>query len=90
MIQIYTSLMIGFSENPRWLFNSDLFKILNIIVLGFGNGFLGTLLMVLGPVKVQNSESERAGQIMAFHMSLGRGMGSLIGLVGFYQIFKDI
>jgi hypothetical protein len=53
--------MIGFNENPRWLFNSDLFKIVNIIVLGFGNGFLGTLLMVLGPVKVQNSESERAG-----------------------------
>ena len=23
-------------------------------------------------------------------MSLGRGMGSLIGLVGFYQVFKDI
>lgn len=58
--------------------------------MGYGNGFLGTLLMVLGPLKVYSGESERAGQIMAFHMSLGRGMGSLIGLIGFYQVFKDI
>jgi hypothetical protein len=27
---------------------------------------------------------------MAFHMTLGRGIGSMIGLIGFYQLFKDI
>jgi hypothetical protein len=27
---------------------------------------------------------------MAFHMSLGRGLGALIGLVGFYNVFKQI
>jgi ABC-type bacteriocin/lantibiotic exporter with double-glycine peptidase domain len=82
--------MIGFTEDPQWLFGSDWFKILNTLVLGFGNGFLGTILMVMGPYKVSSADSERAGQIMAFHMSLGRGLGSLIGLIGFYQVFKDI
>lgn len=53
--------MIGFSESPKWLFDSDWFKILNTVLLGLGNGFLGTLLMVLGPYKVSNGESERAG-----------------------------
>jgi hypothetical protein len=27
---------------------------------------------------------------MAFHMTLGRGIGSMIGLIGFYQVFKEI
>lgn len=46
--------------------------------------------MIMGPYKVSSAESERAGQIMAFHMTLGRGLGSMVGLVGFYQVFKDI
>ena len=54
------------------------------------SGILGTLLMILGPYKVSNAESERAGQIMAFHMTLGRGLGAMIGLIGFYQVFKEV
>lgn len=82
--------MIGFNESPTWLFDSDWFKILNIVVLGLGNGLLGTMLMMLGPYKVSFGESERAGQIMAFHMTLGRGLGSMVGMIGFYQVFKEI
>ena len=82
--------MIGFSENPQWLFNSDWFKLLNTGLLGLGNGLLGTLLMIMGPHKVSCGESERAGQIMAFHMTLGRGLGSMVGMIGFYQVFKEI
>ncbi len=53
--------MIGFNNEPKWLFDSDWFKILNTFWLGLGNGVLGTLIMILGPYKVSNSESERAG-----------------------------
>ena len=60
-IQIYTLLMIGFSEKPRWLFGSDWFKILNTFLLGLGNGALGTLLMIIGPYKVSSNDSEKAG-----------------------------
>lgn len=90
LAQVYTSLMIGFSEQPRWLFGSDWFKLWNTILLGLGNGFLGTLLMIIGPSKVSAGESERAGQIMAFHMTLGRGLGSMVGVIGFYKVFKEI
>ena len=27
---------------------------------------------------------------MAFHMTLGRGLGAMVGLIGFYQVFKEI
>jgi len=53
--------MIGFNEQPKWLFDSDWFKILNTFLIGLGNGLLGTLLMILGPYKVSSGESERAG-----------------------------
>ena len=61
LICIYTSLMIGFNEEPKELFDTDWFKIVNIIFIGFGNGFLGTILMMIGPYKVSSIESERAG-----------------------------
>lgn len=62
IILIYTSLMIGFRETPHWLWqDSDTIKIINAALIGLGNGFLGTLLMILGPYKVPNNESERAG-----------------------------
>lgn len=53
--------MIGFQDEPRWLFDSDWFKIINVLTLGLGNGLLGTLLMIMGPYKVNSGESERAG-----------------------------
>jgi hypothetical protein len=55
LVQIYTSLMIGFnsaSPSLSFIIQSDFFKLFNTAALGYGNGFLGTLLMVLGPHKV--------------------------------------
>ena len=54
LLTVYTSLMIGFNEEPKFIFDSDWFKILNTLMIGFGNGFLGTLLMMIGPYKVSN------------------------------------
>jgi hypothetical protein len=82
--------MIGFNERPGSVYDTDWFKTLNTVFLGMGNGLLGTMLMIMGPYKVSSSEAERAGQIMAFHMTLGRGLGSMVGLIGFYQVFKEI
>ena len=85
---IYTSLQIGTSQ--KGVFEQDWFKIINTVIIGFGNGLLGTMLMTLGTYKVSANEAERAGQIMAFHMTLGRGLGSMVSLVGLYNIFKRI
>lgn len=46
--------------------------------------------MIVGPYRVSNVESERAGQIMAFHMTLGRALGSMISGIGLYNIFFEI
>jgi hypothetical protein len=60
------------------LFGSDLFKIMNAFWLGFGNGLLGTFLMIIGPQRVDKHDSEKAGFIMAFYLTLGRSFGSAI------------
>lgn len=49
VIFIWTSIMIGLEKWPHWLFGSDIFKLSNTFLLGFGNGLLGTFLMILGP-----------------------------------------
>lgn len=88
LIFIFTSLMIGLNKNPTWLFGSDWFKLLNSILIGFGNGVLGTFIMIKGATIVSRKESETAGFIMAFHMTLGRGLGSLISGIGLMNYFK--
>jgi hypothetical protein len=75
---IATSLLIWLKQSPEFIFDSDWFKILNTFSIGFTNGLLGTLLMVVGPTRVNRDESERAGQIMAFHLTLGRGLGAMV------------
>ena len=60
-LQIYTSVQIGYASDPKWLYDSDWFKIMNTMFLGIGNGVLGTMLMIIGPYKVSATDSERAG-----------------------------
>jgi len=60
-VQIYTSVQIGYVSAPLWLYDSDWFKIINTLLLGLGNGVLGTMLMIIGPYKVSSADSERAG-----------------------------
>ena len=44
---IYTSIMIGIDHEPKVIFGTDWFKIMNTLFIGFGNGFLGTLLNLI-------------------------------------------
>ena len=46
---IYTSIMIGLDRKPRDIFGEDWFKLTNACMIGFGNGLLGTFLMILNP-----------------------------------------
>ena len=86
---IFTSLQIGLTPSESTsVFNADWFKIVNTLLLGIGNGLLGTLLIIIGTYKVGIEEAERAGQLMALHMTVGRGIGSMISGVGLYKVFK--
>jgi hypothetical protein len=89
LIFIVTSLNIALNRPPHALFGSDWFKLLNAFLIGFGNGALGTFLMILGPQRVDKTEQETAGFIMAFHMTIGRGIGSFISGIGLMNIFNS-
>lgn len=52
---IYSSLQIGFNEDEDSILNSDWIIITNTLILGLGNGFLGTILMMIGPYRVSSS-----------------------------------
>ena len=60
---------------------------MNTFLIGLGNGMLGTFLMILGPKKVDKIDAEKAGFIMAFYLSMGRSLGSLISTISFNSVF---
>ncbi|XP_068114358.1 equilibrative nucleoside transporter 3 [Hyperolius riggenbachi] len=57
-------------------FQSDVYPIIFITLLGFSNGYLGTLSMVYGPKVVPKETSEGTAIIMSFFLGLGLAIGS--------------
>lgn len=76
LIFVFTFIMIGLNK----LFQSDWFRIVNMALFAFTNGYNSTLLMIYGPTGVQNEHKERAGIIMSFHLVGGIFAGSLVAI----------
>lgn len=57
-------------------FQSDIYPIIFITLLGLSNGYLGTLSMVYGPKVVPKELSEGTAIIMSFFLGLGLAIGS--------------
>ena len=70
---IATFYLIAFQVGPSWMFVSDWFIILNMVVFAFSNGYVSTLCAVKAPGTV---EEGRRGQV-----------GSLIGIIITFGIF---
>lgn len=77
-IFIPTSIMIQLNLGPSYIFQSDWFKMLNMMIFSFTSGFTTTLLMVFGPSSVSHEDKEKAGFIMGAHLIGGIFLGSLI------------
>jgi len=58
IIFVATFLLIDFKVPPVWLFVLDWFKILNLVLFAFTNGYLSTLCAIKAPGTVK--ESRRA------------------------------
>lgn len=60
VIFIVTSFLIAYNVPPSGLFgdDADWFKILNMCLFGFSNGFLGTLLAVMAPSRAPDDSKE--------------------------------
>ncbi|XP_073452805.1 equilibrative nucleoside transporter 3 [Aquarana catesbeiana] len=57
-------------------FQSDVYPIIFITLLGLSNGYLGTLSMVYGPKVVPKEFSEGTAIVMSFFLGLGLAIGS--------------
>ncbi|KAJ8359842.1 hypothetical protein SKAU_G00163670 [Synaphobranchus kaupii] len=68
------------------LFDSDLFPMLFISLLGLSNGYLGTLPMIYGPKVVPRELAEATGVIMSFFLALGLAVGSAFSVLIVHSI----
>lgn len=62
-------------------FTHDGWYIAFMILFAFSNGYLASLCMCFGPKKVDPSEAETAGAIMAFFLSLGLALGACLSFL---------
>ncbi|XP_053548003.1 equilibrative nucleoside transporter 3 [Bombina bombina] len=63
------------------IFQSDVYPVIFISLLGFSNGYLGTLSMVYGPKVVSKELAEGTAVVMSFFLSLGLAVGSAFSAV---------
>jgi hypothetical protein len=82
VIFILTFFLIAYDVNPQWLFgvNADWFKILNMLLFAFTNGFASTQCAVKSPSKVHEDSKEQVGTLVGIFISVGILTGSLIAL----------
>ncbi|KAI3711697.1 hypothetical protein L1987_70237 [Smallanthus sonchifolius] len=65
-------------HGPKWLKN-EVFVVFLTVILGFTNGYLTSVIMILAPKSVPPSESEMAAVVMALFLGLGLVSGSVLG-----------
>lgn len=71
LAHIPQSIAIQLALPPGWLFQADWFRLLNVVLFSFTQGYNTALVMMFGPQKVRDSQRERAGMIMNFHLMGG-------------------
>jgi hypothetical protein len=86
LIHIPISLLIQLAVPPNWLFSSDWFRILNISIFAYTMGYNTAVVMIFGTQKIKNTEKQRAGILMNFHLNIGQCVGTLIAAFGFNYI----
>ncbi|KAL8234950.1 hypothetical protein R6Q59_021050 [Mikania micrantha] len=65
-------------HGPKWLRN-EVFVVFLTVILGFTNGYLTSVIMILVPKSVPPSEAEMAAVVMALFLALGLVSGSVLG-----------
>ncbi|KAJ2631358.1 hypothetical protein H4R22_002030 [Coemansia sp. RSA 1290] len=70
------------SEQSSWVIHSDILFLLLIFILGWSNGLIATIALILGPKHATNKEL--AGSIIGFAMCIGL----VIGAIASYPILR--
>ncbi|KAI3803000.1 hypothetical protein L1987_31148 [Smallanthus sonchifolius] len=71
-------LFIACLHGPKWLKN-EVFVVFLTVILGFTNGYLTSVIMILAPKSVPPSEAQMAAVVMALFLGLGLVSGSVLG-----------
>ncbi|XP_060593578.1 equilibrative nucleoside transporter 3-like [Ruditapes philippinarum] len=81
---VFIPLLMFCNVQPRtshiW-FNSDIYPVVFILLLGLTNGYFGTLAMMYGPRRVSADKAESTGAMMSSFLTTGLVSGSLIAIL---------
>ena len=86
--------LIAFCIRPHYFDQSDIIPIFIVLCLALSNGYLGTLAMMFGPQRVEESEKEVGGIIMSFFLNAGifvavhAAVGVLYVVTGVFNLFS--
>ena len=78
MIFIATFLLTDFAAPPTWIWGADWFKVLNLVLFAFTNGYLGTLCAVKAPGTVKKSHRAIVGAYIGTSISIGVLIGCIL------------
>lgn len=81
---VFIPLLMLCNAQPRThavIFNSDIYPIVFILLLGLTNGYFGTLAMMYGPRNVSSDVAESTGAVMSTCLTSGLVTGSLIAIL---------
>lgn len=75
-------MLIAFNVPPSWLFgiNADWFKIINMIVFAFSNGYVSTLCAVRAPNAAHDDLKESVGMFVSIFLTSGIFFGSILAI----------
>ncbi|KAI9907990.1 hypothetical protein PsorP6_003490 [Peronosclerospora sorghi] len=76
---IFIPIIVGIVKE-FWL-QSDIWSVLSVVVVGFGNGYLGTLTIIFVSESVHNDEKHLIGPFTSFFLNFGLVLGSTVGLI---------
>lgn len=82
VIFIVTFLLIAFNVPPSWLFghDADWFKIINLALFSFSNGYLSTMLAIKAPSRAHDDSKEQVGLFVGIFITFGILLGSIIAI----------
>ncbi len=80
IIFIATTFLIDYEVGPSWLTGGDWFKLLNMALFAFTNGFVSTLCAIKSPSRAPEDSKEVVGTFVGVFITLGIVTGSLMAL----------
>lgn len=90
VIFIATSFIIDYDVGPSWLTGSsgDWFKLLNMALFAFSNGYLSTQCAVKSPSRAPDDSKEAVGTFVGVFITVGIVLGSIVA-VGTGQAIRN-